>query len=102
MLNATPRPAVMSISSALISYSLLMTRCTARYKSIPVVIQMIMMLTRAPNTSVHGKKSLECLSSENYYSLGSGNDSPYTATMYFAYTILANPDVEPHAPNTYQ
>ncbi len=22
--------------------------------------------------------------------------------MYFSYTILANPEVEPHAPNTYQ
>ncbi len=37
-----------------------------------------------------------------HYSLGSGNDSPYKATMYFFYTILANPEVEPHAPTTYQ
>ncbi len=31
--------------------------------------------------------------------LESGNNSPYTATMYFSYTILANPELEPHAPN---
>ena len=34
-------------------------------------------------------------------SLGSGNDSPYTATKYFPYTILANPELEPHSPNTH-
>ncbi len=36
------------------------------------------------------------------YSLGSGNGSSYTATMHFPYTILANPEVKPHAPNTCQ
>ncbi len=36
------------------------------------------------------------------YSLGSSNDSYYTATLYFSYTILANPKVGPHASNTYQ
>ncbi len=35
-------------------------------------------------------------------SLGSGNESAYTATMHFSYTILANPEVEPHASDTYQ
>ncbi len=35
------------------------------------------------------------------FSLGSGNDSSYTVT-FFSYAILANPEVEPHAPNTYQ
>ena len=33
------------------------------------------------------------------YSLGSGNDSCYTANFFD--TILANPELEPHAPNTY-
>ncbi len=36
------------------------------------------------------------------FSRGSGNESSYTATMYFSYAILANPELEPHAPNTYQ
>ncbi len=31
-----------------------------------------------------------------YYSLGSGNDSSYTATMHFSFTALINPEVEPH------
>ncbi len=36
--------------------------------------------------------------------LVSSNDGSYTAKMYFSYiyTILANPEVEPHAHNTYQ
>ncbi len=38
---------------------------------------------------------------ESLDSLGWSNESSYTATMYFSYTILANPEVEPHAP-TYQ
>ncbi len=34
--------------------------------------------------------------------LGSGNDSSYTATIHFSYIILANPEMELHALDTYQ
>ncbi len=37
-----------------------------------------------------------------YISFWCGIDSTYTATIYFSYTILANPELEPHAPNAYQ
>ena len=33
-----------------------------------------------------------------YINFDSGNDSSYTATMYFSCIILANTEVEPHAP----
>ncbi len=38
----------------------------------------------------------------NEDSPGSSYDSSYSATMHFFFTILANPELEPHAPNTCQ
>ncbi len=35
---------------------------------------------------------------QHKFSLGSGNDS---YNVFFSYTILATPEVEPHAPYTY-
>ena len=35
------------------------------------------------------------------HSLGSRNESSYTATMHFSHTILANPELEPHVPKGY-
>ena len=47
----------MTISSALMWYSLCITRCAARYTRTPVVIQMMMTLTSAPSTSA-GKREM--------------------------------------------
>ncbi len=33
----------------------------------------------------------------NDISLGSGNESSYTDSMHFSFTVLANPEQEPHS-----